>query len=113
MRFTRAELLSAPKSPWAERKGPFTSLAILATGEKHDSGYGLMHVVGLVGANPTALCTSSSDDIAWQFKDVFWDALRTDCILPSRALHFWSNHAVFFVGASLSSITICLERKNA
>jgi len=113
MRLARAELLSAPKAPWAARKGPFTSVAILATGEKHDSGYGLMHVVGLVGANPTALCTSSSDDIAWQFKNVAWDDLRTECILPARALHFWSNHVVFFVGASLSSVTICLERKNA
>lgn len=114
LRLTKAQLLAATDGPWDTLKGPFSSLAIFTTGQAHDSGYALMTIVGLVDETPTTKCTGGSDDISWKMGLNTYDGiLRTDCILPARALHFWSNYGEFYVGAALSSIDIHFNRKKS
>jgi len=45
MNYTRKELLALPKRDW-DKETIYDSIAVVPSGKKHESGYGLIAIVG-------------------------------------------------------------------
>lgn len=110
---TRKDLLALPVRPW-NTKSAYDSVVVLGTGEKHDSGYGLITVVGMRRREPIEIAVNCADDLEWIFPpakvcgNFFIGQVRTDMLLKARALHFWADSAHFYVGEALSSTRITM-----
>ncbi len=108
-RATRKQLFSLTRRKWDDCEVKYDSVAILSDGRKHDSGWGIITVIGIVGEK-MEIAASCCDDISWDFKA----NPRMDCALPSRAMHFWpgllGEHLKFTVSCDVSSLTICFGR---
>lgn len=103
---TRKALLALPQRKW-DLVSEYNSLLIVPTNRKHDSGYGLIAIVGRQGdeAEIAAVC----DDICWTMPQQHpygsalrpgrnSNILRTDCLWPSRVLHMWASGEHYFRG---------------
>lgn len=111
--FTRKELKALPVRPWASEDGFWDSLLIFPEGRKHDSGWGLMTIVGCRKQVPIEILVPGCDDIAYESKGAqrHYNSMRMDCVHGSKCMHVWSNFYKFKVGAALSSVTIELITK--
>jgi len=104
----RRELLKLP-----ERKGNdvtfYSSILIVPSGLKHDSGYMMIAIIGIIDGEPKEIC-AYPDDICWDFTNFHQKyestGMRTDCYYPTGILHFWGNGIQFMVGSAFSSTTI-------
>jgi len=109
--WTREELLALPVRAWGV-ESRYDSLLLLSTGEAHDSGWGMMAVIGVRDLQPVEIACQCCDDIEWKFPPMCmygqWSTgqIRMDCAIGSGALHPWARDMQFYVGAALSSITI-------
>lgn len=103
-KIARKELLSLPLRKW-DKVSRYQSLIVFSEGQKHDSGWALMYIIGVDKSGPKEIAVTCTDDIMWVTNG---NNLRTDCCLKSRAIHFWSNDGVFEVGSALSSVTVKL-----
>ena len=102
----RNELMSLPVRKWNDKSTTYDSLMVLSDGKKHDSGWGLIVIVGCIDNSPVEIAVNCADDICWNFKQ----QPRMDCALPSRAMHFWCGEkGKYRVGIALSSTNIWLE----
>ena len=95
-KYTRKHLLQVPKRKWDEPIKT-TSVYVIPSGRKHDSGFACMDFVadttnGLVGFG------GSCDDVAFEGKN-----FRMDCIYPERIIHIW-NPKAFVISTGISSI---------
>lgn len=111
----KAALLSLPHRKWDDDSPRYDSVLIVSTGEKHDSGWAMIAIVGVRNQKPVEVCTMCSDDIEWklppaktfgQNAEYSFGQFRTDCAIKSGALHAWTRDGKFRVGASLSSTEI-------
>lgn len=120
-RVTRYELLALPHRGW-NLSSNYDSILLVPTGEKHDSGFGILAIAGIREGKPVEIA-ATCDDICWSFpKEHPYDrmtpglhrmVMRTDCLWPSRIIHVWASGEHYFrgrfrVGASLSSTDVTL-----
>ena len=121
----RSELLSLPVRKWDE-KSLYDTLYLVPTNKKHDSGYGILAVIG---ANYTdkkntllAEIAAYCDDLGWSFPidhpygrhepyAMTGNILRLDVEYPSRIIRAWAScenyfKGKFLVGYSLSSTQV-------
>lgn len=112
---SKKELLKLPERDWS-KSSVYESVMLVPTGRKHDSGYMLIAIVGVVDRQPKEIA-AYCDDVCWAFPenlagykyDGFHNlSLRTDSYYPSGIMHIWSNYYKFEVGSSLSSTDINL-----
>lgn len=110
--WSRSDLLSLPVRGWKETS-TYDSLLILSTRKKHDSGWAVMAIIGVVAGQPTEIASACCDDIEWKLPtmrgvsdDYTIGQMRMDCALKSGALHAWSHANRFRVGMALSSTQI-------
>ena len=100
---SRTGLLKAKERNWQE-KSTYKDIFVVPTRKKHDSGWMLMAIVGVLpdgSYERAAWC----DDICWDMQTTIREySMRCDCTYPSGILHFWG--ATFTVGVSLSSTTV-------
>lgn len=109
MKQTRKQLLSLPVRKWDDESPTYDSLLVLSDGKVHDSGWGLITIIGCVGKEPVEIITNCSDDVWWHLNQ----EPRMDCALPSRAMHFWCRgKGKFRASMAVSSIDIYLEADN-
>jgi len=103
---SRKDLLALPVRKWDDEAAKYDSLLILADGRKHDSGWGLIVIIGCVDNEPKEIAVNCADDISWHFKQ----EPRMDCALPSRGMHFWCRgKGKYRVGCALSSTDVYLD----
>lgn len=112
---TRKRLLSLPTRPW-DVSSWYDGLFLVPTGLKHESGWGLIAIVGaVVGTGPKEIA-AYCEYVYWEWPDLGFPIdraiLRTDLTWPSNIIHMWSNYVRFEVGQSLSSTTVRLVRRN-
>lgn len=118
----RKDLLSLPVRNWQEEK-IYEFLLLTSTGQKHDSGYSLMAIIGVNYGNLKdyweAEIAAYCDDINWKFpkEHPYYkhnsSPMRTDCMWPSRIIRVWGSGEHYFtgkfkVGVSLSSTEVTL-----
>lgn len=117
----RADLLKLPIRKWDESK-VYDALYIVPTGKKHDSGYSLIAIVGVLqDKQQMAEIAAYCDDICWSFPlrhpydhaGKHSHVLRIDCLYPSGIFRVWGSGENYFkgrfrVGASLSSTDVDL-----
>ena len=121
-KITRAELLALPSRDWQEVK-TYDCLYIVPTGKKHDSGYSLIAIVGVLHEDKEqkAEIAAYCDDICWSFpvkhpydqigKGCHHSVMRTDCVYPAGIFRMWASGEHYFtgkfrVGRSLSSVDV-------
>lgn len=110
--WTRSELLSLPVREFESAPTWYDSLLILNNRRKHESGWGMISVIGILRGTPIEQATCSADDLNWYIKpshSKLLPQMRTDCIYPAGALHFWGRGLRFAVGWPTSSIDITVE----
>lgn len=103
---SRKDLEAAPERNWQE-ESTYSSIYLLPTKKKHDSGWHLICIVGVKDGvlEKAAYC----DDVCWNCEGDFRDmALRMDMTYPAGVTHVWSNSFSFKVGSSLSSTNVTL-----
>ena len=114
---TRKFILALPQRRW-DLVSEYDYLYIVPTNHKHDSGYGLIAIVGVV--NKQAEIAAICDDIGWTFpiKHPYkmddkrnHMILRTDCLFPSKILRMWASGEHYFkgkfrVGVNVSSTDV-------
>lgn len=103
------ELRKLPMREWDETK-TYTSIAIIPSGNKHDSGFAWMYIIGLDEKQNPIEIAACCDDICWYIPEKSDMGLRNDMYYPSGLIHFWSNQYHFQVGASLSSTNVSLKK---
>lgn len=113
--WSKKELLSLPHRKWDNDTPRYSSVLIMSTGKKHDSGWSMIVIIGCHKQEPVEVCTLCSDDIEWklpaaekfgQNDEYSFGQFRMDCAVKSGALHAWTRKGEFRVGASLSSTEI-------
>ena len=110
----KEDLFKLPCREWSS-ESTYDSILILPTGEVHDSGYGMITIIGVNKGAPVEIINKYSDDIEWILPPAkciggfIIGRMRNDCLLISGALHMWSRDCEFVVGTALSSITIELK----
>lgn len=112
----RDKLLELPVRNWDAVSEPYDSIMVVATGEEHDSGWGMMAVIGVRDNQPVEIASRCADDLEWKVPEPNYlygvnhtfslGQMRCDCGLASGAIHFWSRENKFWVGAALSSTEI-------
>jgi hypothetical protein len=112
--WSRDELLSLPHRAW-QTSAVYDSLLLLSTRRKHDSGWAMVAIIGVVNHMPTEVATACSDDVEWvlppairfgERSEYAMGQMRMDCAFRSGAMHFWTRTARFKVGDALSSVTV-------
>lgn len=113
--WSREELLSLPTRDW-QADSSYDSVLVLSTRKKHDSGWAMMAIIGVVDGVPVEVASQCSDDVEWIVHEnprssSFLASVRMDCAYRSSAMHFWSYDVTFKVGCALSSLTIEVCKK--
>jgi len=110
----RKELLALPVREW-NKESYYDSVLIVPTGRKHDSGYMLMAIVGVIKGEPKEIA-AYCDDIGWHTPapKVYGDGytiadIRTDMFYPSGIIQIWGR-GIFKVGTGLSTTDIEFKR---
>lgn len=125
----RKALLALPHRKWDE-ESVYDFLWLVPTGKKHDSGYGLIAIVGhrwRGDEEPFREIAAVCDDVCWTMpkrhpygqgnfgdrRDNNVSILRMDCEYPSGIIRAWASGEHYFrgkfkVGASLSSTDVTL-----
>jgi hypothetical protein len=106
-KLTKKELIRLPVRRW-DKSSRYDSLIIFSEGSRHESGYSVMLIIGVIGGQPVEIASDCSDDISWKLSD--GNLMRTDCLFASKSLHFWGD-CHFTVGTALSSIDIEVNRR--
>jgi len=102
----RDDLMNLPVRKWDDESKVYDSLLILADGRKHESGWGLIVIIGCIKQEPVEIAVNCADDINWHFAQ----SPRMDCALPSRGMHFWCRErGKYRVGCALSSTDVWLD----
>lgn len=118
-KITRKALLALPARKW-DAQSEYDHILLTPTGKKHDSGYGLIAIIGVVHGEPnTAERAALCDDICWTFplhhpydrNGKHNNILRTDMYFPSGIIRMWASSEHYFrgtfrVGCSLSSTEV-------
>lgn len=111
MKFKLKDLRQLPKRPRGQSSA-YSSIMVIPSGRKHDSGWALMYIVGLDDDKNPVEIAADCDDIIWITPCNPYNSLRTDMKYPSGIIHFWLKDHVFKIGASLSSTTIFVTPQN-
>jgi hypothetical protein len=115
--WSRDELMRLPVREWSA-DSEYDSLLTISTRRKHDSGWAMMAIIGVVDGQPLEIACICCDDIEWKMPPMVCvgaysiGQMRMDCAMRSGALHMWAWKGRFHVGAALSSTTVEL-RHNA
>lgn len=96
----RKELMALPQRDRGE-VSEYDSLLILSARRKHESGWGVMAIIGVTDGAPVEIACQCCDDIAWSGA-----TFRTDCAFRSGALHAWRKGGKFVVGYATSSLEV-------
>lgn len=115
---TRKVLLALPVRQW-DTNSVYDSLFLVPTGNKHDSGFSVIAIVGVI--NKKAEIAAYCDDVCWTFPKEHPHGrmeagknrmiLRTDCYWPSGIMRMWGSGEHYFkglfrVGMALSSTDV-------
>jgi len=114
----RTELLNLPRRKW-DKESEYSSLLLLSTRRKHDSGWAMIAIIGVRDGVPVEIACDCCDHIAWKLPPMrtvrggpffFYptEKMNMDCALRSGALHAWADKTKFRVGPALSSIDVTL-----
>ncbi len=102
-----SELKKLSHRNWNEIK-VYDSICVINSGYKHDSGYAVMYIIGMISGTFIEIA-ASCDDICWSFPNHMRKGdLQNDMFYQSGVLHYHSNRYNFEVGHSLSSVDIKL-----
>lgn len=112
--WSKKELMALPMRAW-DAETIYDSVLLVSTGRKHDSGWAMMAIIGIIDRKPTEIAVSCCDDIEWKLPapirfgpnmEYTMGQFRTDCALKSGALHAWQRGKKIKVGMALSSTEI-------
>ena len=111
--YSHKELMALPHRKW-DKESIYDSVIVISTRRKHDSGWAVMSIIGIVGGKPQEQAVARCDHIEWKLPSMvtFGDdqftmgQMNTDCALRSGGVHFWARKMRFKVGIALSSTTI-------
>lgn len=108
----RKDMLKLPERERRE-ESTYSSIFIIPTGRKHDSGWALMAIIGCNDKGEPVEIAAYCDDVCYDFGLVTHKeyAMRTDMTYPENCLHVWSWYYDFKVGFSLSSTYVRLIPK--
>jgi len=110
---SRAELLALPTRNW-QSSSNYDSIMLLHSRRKHDSGWGIIYVIGVNKGKPVEIA-AAPDDIEWVSPAPYvcagrpYGQMRMDCCFRSGAMHAWQYDHKFFVGSALSSTRIDIK----
>lgn len=104
LNLSRKVLEAAPHRSRGQDTTTYDSIYLLSDG-KHDSGYGLICIVGRK-ADGSLEKAAWCDDICWKHSGNGTYTMRTDMCFPSRVVHCWGWDTTFKVGVSLSSTDV-------
>jgi len=116
----RKHLKELPHRKWDNVKS-YSSLLVVHSGKKHDSGWSCIYVVGVEKREVIEIAASSADDLCFNtenlpvregFKGLNYPMFRADCTYPSGFLHLWGRGVRFEVGCALSSTDIRVYRED-
>lgn len=93
----RKELLAVPKRKWDEALVA-TSVYVIPSGRKHESGYAQMDFVAVTEDGEKVGFGGVCDDVAFE-----GNHFKMDCLHPSRIIRIW-NREPFIVSKGISSI---------
>ena len=113
--YSKKDLLALPMRDW-DKVSRYTSILVLPSNHKHDSGYQAITLIGQQDTVPIEIITQSSDDIHLYFETNTdsWcmdSVVRMDCLPRSKAFRYWSTTHIFEVSAALSSMDVKLIKK--
>lgn len=112
-KLNRKTLKELPDRAW-DVTTRYDSICLVPSGLKHDSGYMMIAIVGIIDRKAVEVC-AYPDDICWNFTDYKQDydisGVRTDCFYPSGVMRFWARNTSFEVECALSSTTVKLINK--
>lgn len=101
---SRTGLLGIKREKKWEDEVTYKDIFVVPSRKKHDSGWSVMVVVGVL-PDGTYEQAAWCDDICWNVQTTRKEhSMRCDCSYPGGILHFWG--AQFKVGHSLSSTDI-------
>lgn len=111
---TKLNKLSIKTLPQREDKvSTYESIFLVPSGLKHDSGYMMIAIVGVMDSGDMEVC-AYPDDIGWDFRELEQKygctGMRTDCYYPNGVLRFWGNDVRFIVGEAFSSTDIIVKK---
>lgn len=113
----KKELLSLPRRAW-DIETEYDFVFIVPSGKKHDTGYGLIVIIGYDIETKSAEIAAICDDICWQFPNGHpyenrgpW--IRTDMYYPLNIIRMWISEEYHFkckfkIGVNVSSTDISL-----
>ena len=105
----REELLSVPKRKWDETIRSVSTVYIIPSKRKHESGYACMDLVAVTDrdhGNRAVRFGGGCDDISLR-----GNHFRIDCEHPSRIIRIWNSHGTFLITDDLSSIHFVEEQE--
>lgn len=111
LNLSRKVLKAAPKRVDWQEPATYASVYLLNSRQKHDSGWGLIRIIGRKedgSLEDAGWC----DDICWKHAPSRHYTMRTDMTFPSGAVHCWGWNTTFTVGAALSSTDISVNVNN-
>lgn len=113
----RRDLLNSPQRGSWDSTSYYSSVLLVPSGKKHDSGYHLIALVGMVIQDEKYILelVGYCDDVEWQVSpnvELLWgknhlsNIVQMDCSFPAGVIRVWSYKNHFQVGACLSSTTV-------
>jgi len=102
-KITRKSLLTVPMREWDSILTNVSSVYVIPSGRKHESGWACMDFVAQTDSGLVRF-GGSCDDVS--FED---ERFRMDCHYPSRIIHIW-NSKKFSVTHDISSISFIENR---
>ena len=108
---TKEELLAVPIREYDVRYSIYESIVVVnKSGKLHDSGYGLIAVIGVVEGKPVEIASMNSDSLELNFNDF---EVKIESLPKSRCSHFFASPHIkvkFVVGMAFSSLEISVRR---
>lgn len=106
------DLRNLPVRKWDE-ESLYSSILVIPSGKKHESGFALMYIIGMNGDTPVEIA-AACDDLCWIIPEKIRPyELRTDMFYNGGVLRFRSYYYDFKVGNSLSSTNVYLVKKHS
>jgi len=114
--YTVKEFKELPSREWNEDVGEIDSLVILPLSKLHDSGYGLMDFIAVVGNVPVCRLSGCSDVLhiggITSVINKEQTGFTIDCLPKSKLLRLFVMGKKMIVGSALSSFEVFVSKNN-
>ncbi len=102
--FKKSDLLTLPKRDWGKTT-TYTSILLVSTRTKHDSGYNLFTVIGVDDGEPIEIAGYMDDLILGEHNKTLAGSVHIDCSMRG-VFQVWGPGCNFQVPPTLSTTVI-------